>query len=555
MSQLHKLTVVVAFCLFAMLAAGRAAAQAPIPLSTHDNTTTVGSPTALFEGWADVKTPGKAPPGWATGDGRIYAVGTINVRETHQFNNPTFSGVAIREADYRVIPAPTWPQFGLGRGSGVQVVVLQCSDPDGAIQWQNFFYGNSNIYNTPQAAARGCNARALSVWPGATPAETRIAICGESHDATLPRSAQPPSFTFNNIGPTGQLTNGLPSGFIAVYDGDGQLLWSYEFRVDDTIGQCAVTDVSIRVEQTPAGARDVVTYCGISSFGIPANGFPDSLSPLLPFDDAQLFAVSGYTPANGDTDNGPDQWDGFVGRISSDHVNPLPTATTREFHSIVGGRHQDGLWGLAELDDNRFVVVGGSAVPSGATAGPPSFPFTVTQVSNWDQQADYNIGVVMVFDASPTRLTPSQDLILDKSTSLGSVGTQNSHARDVLVQFDADPAATGSARHEIVVVGTTDDPSLFTSLLGSPIPTVAFAGTADGFVVITRDAFQDLFVFNEGAFQGEPSFSGFTGVAAWNEYVDHFGIVGFTTGDLWLGSYWSNVATGAVPELLRVVPW
>src|SRR2546421_194873 len=85
---------------------------------------------------------------------------------------------------------------------------------------------------------------------------TRIAICGETYDDVLP---------LNQLGTGLGLGPHQSTGFIAVYDGTGSLLWSYQFYGDLTCatGDCAITDVSVRFDAI--NDADLVTYCGIST--------------------------------------------------------------------------------------------------------------------------------------------------------------------------------------------------------------------------------------------------------------------------------------------------
>ena len=99
------------------------------------------------------------------------------------------------------------------------------------------------------------------------PFATRIAICGESGDNELPLSQAP-----------GGINTATWKGFIAVYDGNGALRWSHHFfGPAEGVVHCAVTDVSIRV----VDGQDVVTYCGISTYGNPQQNL--WLTPIQPF--------------------------------------------------------------------------------------------------------------------------------------------------------------------------------------------------------------------------------------------------------------------------------
>jgi hypothetical protein len=388
--------------------------------------------------------------------------------------------------------------------------------------------------------------------------ETRVAICGETFDASLRNSQHPntnPVSGWDLIVTNNQANNpldqyGLPNGFIAVFDGAGLLLWSYHFYFEGYEGHSSVTDLSIRVETTDGVKHDVVTYCGMSTFGIPTMQVsPDhTLSPISPFR-APTSTVSGYVPADGATDNGAGptgrifQWDGFVGRLVNDHNNPNPLATVRKFHSVVGGSEQDALFGLTEIDANRFVVVGGTAVanlpnwpvPLGGPIA-PRFPFTATS-TNWNNLTlDYCVGVAMVFDASD-----AAELQLKKSVPLGSTGILRTHARDVVHAWE------DGGHDRLYIVGATDDPSFFgtlpTTVPGGPIVTGSFTGTGvNGFLAMAADdpATLDL-DFRSGAFQNN---LGTCGVAKWNEHSDHVTVLG-GQGDLHLASCFRD--TAAVP--------
>lgn len=136
-----------------------------IPESTHDHTTTAGAPADLREGAVDVKTPG---------NGRTYSVATIDVEVT--ITDP----VTLIPATYSNVVVGNPPQGGLSFNNGdrKQVVLLQCVDAAGAIQWQRYFFGVTPLL--PKESRRPTNARAVSVWAAATEEDTRIAICGET---------------------------------------------------------------------------------------------------------------------------------------------------------------------------------------------------------------------------------------------------------------------------------------------------------------------------------------------------------------------------------------
>ena len=515
--------------------------------STHDysSTPTVNLPTGpeaipvdVPEAWADVKTPG---------DGRTYSVGTINVFTT----NRVADLVAFSHVDLAPAPFPA-QQFQLATLGGVsgskEVVVLQCcgadlvpsgSNPEQKIQWQVFWYGDSHLPNPGPHARKPTNARAISVWPvygqdGApNRLETRIAICGETYESTTGNNQFDGVSGWNKIdGNTSVLLpypRGLPNGYIAVFNGEGMFLWSHQFFFQDPgshapEGASAITDVSIRVEPDPEGGfRDVVTYCGISAFGDHVSE-DTALTPRLPFD-APMSIVPTYVPAGGDTDNGQGQWDGIVGRIHNLHTaSPVGSATVKDFHSIVGGVVQDGLWGIAELTRDRFVVVGSTTKDFvGAIASGATFPFYVSP-TDWNGTSEYSVGVVMAFDASPTR--SGNNLTLEFSASLGHVGEGlHTHASDVMAHY----AAT---QPTYSVVGTTDDPGLFASNFGwslTPVVPMPAGGITNGFLVTANDIIPVNPVLNalSGSFQGNDGIGGWTGVAGWNEYVDHITVVGY----------------------------
>lgn len=464
------------------------------------------------EAWADVKSPG---------DGRTYAVGTCEVRDVATV--PPFSlfssAVALPvnglTTGISVAPSAT-PPF-------IQVTILQVSNEDGSIAWQRYFFGESPGVTNDHVAT---NARGISVCPVFDPASgqldlaaTRIAICGESYDFALPLW-QPDRTTV-------QAAAAFPAGFIAVFDGNGALQWTHSFFDDNPAGpgDAAITDVSVRVLGNGSVRRDVVTYCGISTVG--AAGVPPIVSfvPFLPF-----AAPTNPCPnaAGGATDNGTQQWDGMVGRLSRLQSGG---ATTVEFHSVVGGSEQDGLFGIAEIDENRFVVVGSSAV---AAAPANSFPFTVGTTAQGvcpGTSAPHCVGVVMIFDAKPTVI--GGPLLLETSVPLGTAGPGvHTFARDVFAHVDSRPGPAGLVA-SIYVVGSTDDPALLNNIGTGPVLGVVqttLLGPTDGFVVRADDfgpASLGL-LFVDGTFRGGLGRDGLTGVAGWNEHPDHVSVFGFT---------------------------
>ena len=113
-----------------------------------------------------------------------------------------------------------------------------------------------------------------------------------------------------------------------------------------------------------------MTYCGISSWGNSgANPQTDWLAPIRPF--APVAGCS--TSSGGDTNfatlpfpAATYQWDGIVGRLSRNHGAPFANLQ-REFHSIVGGPEQDGLFILANGIGEIIVLPPGKRAAGGRT--------------------------------------------------------------------------------------------------------------------------------------------------------------------------------------------
>ncbi len=186
--------------------------------STHDSTVPPGPPgfvgTDFGEVWADVKTPGD---GWA------YSVGTIEVRDTGVGGPVLFSGAPAN------LPAASMAAFLTGTAQNSpdrQIVMLQQAGvADDIIGFQRFFYGSNPTAGTN--VFRASNARAISVWPASDPLEMRLAICGETFDELLPESNVPGGWQGAGVvGPAGALAT---AGFVAVFNGRGDLLWSHQF--------------------------------------------------------------------------------------------------------------------------------------------------------------------------------------------------------------------------------------------------------------------------------------------------------------------------------------
>lgn len=507
-----------------------------IPFSTHDWTpfvTYFPNPTGnpFKETWADVKTPGGMPRfdfpptvgGFTPDQRRTYCVGTIEVNTTldTQFTFP--GGWTVPAASFSGRPASTGttslPGFATAAATDRrQVVILQCNrsdrgtngagnpDPNGIV-WQRYFYGLSGTAENPDFT-HPTNARAVSVWAADANDDIRIAICGETWDQRLPLSQA-----------TGGWVGGAPTGFIAVYDGDGDLEWTYHFFAGtSTAPSCAVTDLSIRVD---AEGNEIVTYCGVFTHGNPGAG--TFLTPEKGF----LSPATGLS--SGSTTQASGQWDGFVGRLV--HTGGSPGTTNRLFHSIVGGPGQDGLFGLAETTEERFAVVGSTAADT-SQEGFPVFLGGAPLLT-----APYQVGVALVFDACQTTATsPPTDLILDSSASLGVADSRFATiARDVCIGFDVgiDVSGTFTVGDVIYVVGSTNDDT-FDTTAGIPFqvsPTLgqgAFGGgVADGFAAVFQDQ-PALLWPHTFAYWGGGGDDGLMGVNCWNEFSEHIAVVGFS---------------------------
>ncbi|MBK8099574.1 MAG: hypothetical protein IPK26_20890 [Planctomycetes bacterium] len=452
-----------------------------VPFATHDATTNpipaVGS-NPLGEQWTDVKSPG---------NGRTYAVGTIQILASIPVVLPTFSGVGVDSPTLGVSVPPA--------GGTRQVGVLQVRASNGDIVWQRHCHGSVlNPANFQLLLGLSTCVRAVSVFPALTEAATRIAVCGETFDDTMPlgQPTQPLGF----VHPAGGNQCG---GFVMVFDGAGALLWSHQFWSGAGQEPCSVTDVSIRVESRAQGLVDVVTYCGGTAGGAPAGGSP--LSPLLRFV-APLPTCAGDSPAAGDSDNGFGQWDGFVGRIERNQG--AGSVATPVFTSIVAGVDQELLLGLSEFSPDVFAVVGWTANTT-ITQGNFTLPLTQRCYSTLTSGSH---ALVMTFDAAPTRT--GGDLVLIGSTVLGN--GPDTIARDVLCHGGM-----------IYLVGETRDASL-PALLASQMAHGGPAGGTDGFVAAT--SVLDLSAFVHLGYWGGADNEGLFGVAAWNEYPDHIAVVG-----------------------------
>lgn len=473
-------------------------AQASEAFATHD-AVTAPLPNSPLASWADVKSPG---------DGRTYLVGTVNVNDSNPAALPTYSGATITSAGGVTVNA-------LGSSSIRQVAILQITSPasvtptnPNGILVQRYYHGATAAQVTGGLTTV---ARAISVYPGATSADTRIAICGDTRDATLPAGN----------GTNSQNSNFQASGFIAVFDGDANLLWSHLFYGNTGGGNCAITDVSIRYDGAVPTPTDIVTFCGASSFGLdtplPMGQFSTIRAerPFLP----PAAACFGDAPTGGDTDNG-DEWDGIVGRLTRPHSGA--GATTVEFLSVVGGSDQDVLFGIAELDADRFVVVGATGGSPRAPTQNFTFPVQSSAGECLSSAIDPIMGTVLIFDAGPIRtggagarlaLVTSRLIGPDRVNPMQDVAAPTV-ARDVLVLGE-----------RIVVVGTTQDPALPVTLAFDS----TFDGPSDGFIGVTTPQLLDTLpnAFAQLSYWGGSGDDGLIGVSAWTEYDDHFGVVGY----------------------------
>lgn len=510
------LAVVTTICLAASVRA-----QVPV-YATHDWPNPPDD--NMDDRWSDVKTPG---------DGRTYSVGSTTISMTSALQNQSrpYSG-SVAGCDTSVATIA---------GGSRQVALLQVSGPGGII-WQRYFYGETLLPFPPQPGnGLSTHARAISVYPSATLEDTRIAICGETFDRNLPRSS-----SVNKI-----WSNTYATGWVAVYDGNGNLRWTLHLHGFDPMASTVVTDLSIRVD----GTLDEVTYCGVTSNGFYTPTPPDpnletTIEPIRPFDAQAMQTTCIESPASGSSHNAsaPDsatnQWDGFVGRASAPHAGSPPITVTRDFFSIVGGSFQDGLFGLAELDRDNFVVVG-STTSSTASSGPArTVPLSRQVPFNWPVGLGLpefcfhttagwgSFGTVFWFNSTLTRLPQdpqmTNNLLLLESTILGSHG-RNTIARDAIWHGGL-----------MWIVGSTDDPA-FTSLDAYPARGT-FDGPTDGFVVTCVSP-------NSGVMHA--SYSPFTpssgtgadavnGIASWNEFPDHVALGG-----------WTNVAQGGRDFLIE----
>lgn len=513
-----------------VLAASAALSAQNVVFSTHDQTLSIPAIERLFnEAWADVKAPGGFPTtnvglpplGFPVGfpatlDNRFtYATGTVEVFDT----NANFSGVAV-------LPPP-----GLGFLLGFaqpnkQVAIVQVNDVLLNLNNPQAFYYGTDLLGliNPQ---RSTNARAVSVWRTAAAVTDRIAICGETFDDALP---------FAQYGAAANgWANGnanASTGFIAVFDGNGALQWAFHFFDPNNPGadSCAITDLSIRVD---AAGNEIVTYCGVSSHGGAAGG------ELLPL---RAFAAAAPCVDGNGAGLSAGQWDGIVGRVV---LQVGAAAAARDCHSIVGGLGQDGLFGLVELDTDRFAVVGSSAFAGAGAGGSPMFG-----ASSCGQLGPYAQGTAMVFNAPVLAAAP---MVLETAISLGNAGPGlETAARDVAFGRSA-LGTVGGTGNVLYVVGSTNDQNAPAGSVLSPLPAQAILnGPSDGFVAVLLLADQPSptppqLILWTAAFEGGPGADGLTGVSSWSDFSEHVSTVGFTDangGDITASNYWLNNTIG-----------
>jgi hypothetical protein len=515
--------------------------------STHDWTPSQlyfpdGYYNPFVETWADVKTPGGRPR-FDQADGglipdkrRTYCVGTIEVNTTRDVPTLYPGGFVLPAAQFSGSPV------GVGGLSNYrfsmpnvtqrrQVVIVQCNrtdrgtkgaglpDPNGIV-WQQYFYGQTGA---PELLnyTRATNARAISVWEAEDAEDARIAICGESWDERMPLSQG------------GGIAAGV-GGYVAVFDGFGTLKWTHHFFSPNApTGRTAVTDLAIRRD---ASGNDIVTYCGVTTIGDP--GLGSSMSPKHPF----AAPAAGLT--TGSTVQPPGQWDGFVGRLFR---APAATSATTVFHSIVGGPGQDGLFGLAEISPDRFVVVGSTeSTPSGTT--PLEFPLAELGVALLSPP--YQVGAALVFDASAVSQTTPGNLSLVFGAALGRAEPGLATiARDVDVGFEVTMATSSgpAVAPAIYIVGSTNDAAFrptqsFLSVdpqsnqptfrvRPDPLDGGTFGGAVDGFIAVYREGPTLTLWPHTFRYWGGPESDSLHGVNGWNEFSEHVAVVGARVSD------------------------
>lgn len=456
----------------------------------------------------DVKTPGAR----FAADAKTYLVGTAQVQIT---------GGTAGYSEWPVLsPTFGWPVFDL-RSTQLtrQVAIVQCRDAEQAIVWQRFFYGFTENEH------RYTNARAIAVWEDPNPLLARVAICGETCEQQLPLSQLST--------PLSSATDVDPTGFVAVFNGEGTLLWSFQVHGADWEQHCAITDLFVHVETVGEVSYDVVTYCGLSTHGVPSSATP--LSPLRAFTGVPNIAQSGYTyvPAQGDTHNGAGQTDGIVGRLRHNRTSGL---TTRDFHAIVGGGAEDALYGLAAFSATRFVTSGETKRaevqnPGNlAVACPFTDPNYIPQViQDWNGLNHYAVGTLHAFDVFMVDGDPYLALLYGHP--IGRPGEEwQTIALDVAVARAADGETTNAKVH---VVGVTNDwTNASNNLFASSLPFLQgqlaegyHGGLSDGFLLsglsnLGASSNVVLTLWEHGSYWGDADEDYLTGVSVWNEWPD-----------------------------------
>ncbi len=326
------------------------------------------------------------------------------------------------------------------------------------------------------------------------------------------------------------------SGFIAVFDGQLNLRWSYHFFEANTNARTVITDLSIRVEN----GIEYVTYCGTSNNGNAPGMLMTTMLPVRPFQAPPTTSIDVY--AGGEAHNSSPiapygQWDGIVGRLSAAHAVANPTPTI-DFHSIVGGGADDILLGISQPSLDRFAVVGSTRSPA-ATA--LAFPLTDNSLfgsseMHFHSSTSWELGTFLAFEApdmtviSPgtaTNPNPGYHLKLTRARLIGSDGSRTV-ARDVLWQ------SPQSGLSYVYVVGSTNYPSLSADFAAAETGT--FYGASSGFIVATLDLAQLGWItgryinqtINSTPIGQVATATGAHGIAAWNEYPNHFAVVGWS---------------------------
>jgi hypothetical protein len=442
--------VLVAMALYCVDLAGQTRVFA-----THDFANR-GSLGAAEDQWADVKTPGN---GW------VYSVGTTYAPTTDS-TVASFSGQAVAGPP-DIFESPL-------RSSSSQVVILQAKNLlNPSLSWQRYFYG-ATYYQTNNGLSN--YARAVAVYAsGTTMADWRIVICGDTYDGLLPLSGQ--FSTAPGTGTTEFLLGpmGTPQGFIATYNGAGDLLWSRHLVSPDQLlsvgGEVCATDVAVHVEGEGAAATDVITWCGYTTstdLSLPISTVGGTLQVTSPFAPGSVQTSCGTFSFQGGAGigGGLSADEGLVGRFRASHVNPMPSQVGTDFFCMVPGPLRGRLVALAEITEDRFIVVGnygmdqnGSTPPLTASAEPCLQQALVTE----------EYGYAAIFNASQT---PTGLLQLEYAELFGVI--TNPISPFLLTDFRDVAVIGGSAW----IVGVTDNPNL-----PAPQNSLIIGSTRAGFVL------------------------------------------------------------------------